>query len=690
MTGNSRRTLRQALAGTIGVCFLLASGVALAQPPAEYHVSPLRRRLAESLAVDVGRLRLNLPPIVDVQLGEMVSLTAEGHIERIDRLDEQLFESVPGQSLDQPIRDDIPLKRGSVVWEQLFDQVHEDRRDGGLEASFASIESRELRPRDAARFDEALHRSAKAAAAQRSGKPLWLVTHVFRGRVELAVFGPAAEDRPAVRQGWDATPPSDRLEPWKFVSREPVTIAFLGERLVLRLAAKGPASAVERQPGKVSENNAPPWERVRLARAMASVNGEKEKPPEIKTDVPKEKPKGGHQVTVLYGTCRELLASPPSYWQLWKGFLWTTNGLATAAVLVVAGLAILLGLGYAARLTLRSTVAVVIVGGLLYALAASVDSYTRQQALGRPGGQYANTSGALRYGIATVSVPAQRDPGEFNTPFSVYVIRLPEDPKKHFVITELEENRDAFFRELHQKVAASAGKSAFIFIHGFNVPFEDAVKRTAQLAVDLQFDGAPMCYTWPSQGDLAYYVRDSSQTDWAAGRFREFLDEVQSRSGAKEIHLIAHSMGNRVLTGALREMGSERLAREDCALREIVLTAPDINADVFERDIVPRIRNSRQRITLYASSHDLALNRSYELNGVPRAGMAGDHLVVVPGVETVDVSALDTGFLGHSYYGDHVLVVTDMLKILREHLEPPRRGLKEQRKGDLSYWRFSQ
>src|SRR5262249_2696270 len=34
----------------------------------------------------------------------------------------------------------------------------------------------------------------------------------------------------------------------------------------------------------------------------------------------------------------------------------------------------------------------------------------------------------------------------------------------------------------------------------FNVTFEDAVRRRAQIAYDLQFPGTPIRYSWPSQG----------------------------------------------------------------------------------------------------------------------------------------------------------------------------------------------
>ena len=57
--------------------------------------------------------------------------------------------------------------------------------------------------------------------------------------------------------------------------------------------------------------------------------------------------------------------------------------------------------------------------------------------------------------------------------------------------------------------------------------------------------------------------------------------------GRKEIHLVAHSMGNDVLTRALKELGKDALGQADCVYREVLLTAPDIDTEIFETQILP-------------------------------------------------------------------------------------------------------
>jgi len=141
----------------------------------------------------------------------------------------------------------------------------------------------------------------------------------------------------------------------------------------------------------------------------------------------------------------------------------------------------------------------------------------QQSLAGKVAGVFGNKRGDLQYGLSKVSIPRQRQRGELNTPFAFYVIQFPEDPEKHFVVTDLQKDPDAFFRELKDKVAASSERNAFVFIHGYNVSFADAVKRTAQLTVDLEFAGAPICYSWVTVQPV--HAR-ASYRRWALARSR--------------------------------------------------------------------------------------------------------------------------------------------------------------------------
>jgi hypothetical protein len=164
-------------------------------------------------------------------------------------------------------------------------------------------------------------------------------------------------------------------------------------------------------------------------------------------------------------------------------------------------------------------------------------------------------------GCVTVSIPPPHKEGKVERPFKFWIIEFSENPKKHFVLTELKPVQgNDFYEMLRDEYAQRPPEkcSAFVFIHGFNVTFDDAAYRTAQLAYDLDFDGVPMMYSWPSQGRLLGYDGDRETVDdFSSPNLQSFLERVARESGALRIHLVAHSMGNQLMANALMALGRQ-------------------------------------------------------------------------------------------------------------------------------------
>jgi len=198
-------------------------------------------------------------------------------------------------------------------------------------------------------------------------------------------------------------------------------------------------------------------------------------------------------------------------------------------------------------------------------------------------GHKRNPAGTLTLGTCDVSIP--RDPRHHTARIerpSIWRFEFREDPEKHFTIRERTiKPRNEFYEELAALVAKSENKEAFVFIHGFRVAFDDAVYRTAQIAYDLGFPGAPVLYSWPSNGKLYEYTADINNNDWTMPHLQDFLLDFCRQSGARTVHLIAHSMGNRVLCNALNQLATKTASVPMPLFNQVVLTAPDIDADVF-------------------------------------------------------------------------------------------------------------
>lgn len=127
---------------------------------------------------------------------------------------------------------------------------------------------------------------------------------------------------------------------------------------------------------------------------------------------------------------------------------------------------------------------------------------------------YGTTRGELSYGTCKESIPRDHRMGELEAP-SIWRLQFRKDPEKHVVLLDVSTRKRArYFQDLASRIAASARKQAFIFVHGYNVSFEDAARRTAQIAYDLGFDGAPMFYSWPSAGKALGYPSDEDNVDW--------------------------------------------------------------------------------------------------------------------------------------------------------------------------------
>lgn len=311
---------------------------------------------------------------------------------------------------------------------------------------------------------------------------------------------------------------------------------------------------------------------------------------------------------------------------------------------------------------------------------------TDRAATGRPEPAkfYGTQRGNLQYGTATVSIPKGKThkTGELESPVW-WKFEFREDPTKHIVLMSLTQMQNAaFYRKLQD---ASAARDLFVFVHGFNVTFEDAVRRTAQIAYDLPFPGVPVTYSWPSQGSPKPfgYTADEATVEWTERHLKAFLKDLQARSGAQHIHLLAHSMGNRALTKVLRSIASEQPSP---LFSQVILAAPDIDADVFERDIAPAMLRAANRFTLYASSDDQALAASKEVHGYPRAGQSGESLIVLSGLDTIDASGIDTSLLGHSYFAEQTSLVTDIFMLLRHGTPPNARQLSPRQKNGIPYW----
>jgi Alpha/beta hydrolase of unknown function (DUF900) len=99
-------------------------------------------------------------------------------------------------------------------------------------------------------------------------------------------------------------------------------------------------------------------------------------------------------------------------------------------------------------------------------------------------------AGGITFGKTVISIPTHRARGDLNLPLNLWLFELPANPSKHFIIKSVAAlQRQTALIEMRNRISTTYRKSLLIFVHGYNVPFNDAALRTAQLAHDLNFPG---------------------------------------------------------------------------------------------------------------------------------------------------------------------------------------------------------
>lgn len=290
----------------------------------------------------------------------------------------------------------------------------------------------------------------------------------------------------------------------------------------------------------------------------------------------------------------------------------------------------------------------------------------------------------LSYGTCDVHVPPGHVIGSLEAPF------LTDNVRRHFILSGISPAVEReFYDTLRRFFRDSRKKEAVIYIHGFNMKFDEAARRMAQISTDLDLGYAPVFFSWPSRGKLSAYSRDEEKIETAQKKLEAFLESFARSSGAEKIILVAHSMGNRAMCNAFASLAAKH-PELGGLFSELILAAPDIDASEFTGRLGPAISGRGPAVTLYASSRDMALHASKEIHrDKPRAGDIEGGPVMVPGIETIDATNVDTSFLGHSYYNRSRSVLSDIYYIIGKGLRAGERfSLEEVSAASGRYWRF--
>jgi esterase/lipase superfamily enzyme len=292
----------------------------------------------------------------------------------------------------------------------------------------------------------------------------------------------------------------------------------------------------------------------------------------------------------------------------------------------------------------------------------------------------------VHYGSCRVFIPESHKIGSIGSPWWKRLLTMTDDRLKLIAIDWLQQGD--YWNGIAVQLAGidAEERGALIFVHGYNVSFEEAALRAAQIGFDLSVKGAMAFLSWPSQGATSAYSADEATIEASEGVIADFMTDFAERSGATAVHIIAHSMGNRGVLRAVNRIAAKAQRRTGKPFGQIILAAADVDADVF-RQLCAAYANVANRTTLYVSKRDRAVEASRWLHHFARAGLMPPTLVV-PGIDTINVTNVDLTMLGHGYIAEARDVLIDMHALLTRGAPPEERfGLRAAKNEEgARYW----
>ncbi len=181
----------------------------------------------------------------------------------------------------------------------------------------------------------------------------------------------------------------------------------------------------------------------------------------------------------------------------------------------------------------------------------------------------------------------------------------------------------AFIEQLGGLVEASPYQSVLVVVHGFREAFPSALRKTAFLGHVLDINTPALLFDWPgNQGSsLRGYRRAQQVAKESGAELARTLELIMGEIRPDKIWLVANSMGAQVVVDAFSLLYQQTdLADAETEIEDVILTAPDVDAEEFDEQFKREINALARQLTVYVSSNDRALLMSRIVNWSPRRG----------------------------------------------------------------------
>ncbi len=201
-------------------------------------------------------------------------------------------------------------------------------------------------------------------------------------------------------------------------------------------------------------------------------------------------------------------------------------------------------------------------------------------------------------------------------------------------------NADQFFAEL----AKFDKGEAICFLHGYHRNFKTSVDLGFETAKGL--DRPIVLFSWPTRNSYVKYFVDETNAEWAGPHLASFLTDLGSRIQDRNITILSHSVGAKVVTSAFQTLAFNRNLADFPKFAHVLMCSPDIDRDIFAEQ-APLVKSFGSDVRIYVSTKDKRIAISNFFHGGYRIGSA-TKLQNIEGIEFVNFEAEDKRTFGHS------------------------------------------
>lgn len=260
----------------------------------------------------------------------------------------------------------------------------------------------------------------------------------------------------------------------------------------------------------------------------------------------------------------------------------------------------------------------------------------------------------------------------------------PFDDLKYYEIALNDQNynlKEAHSTVIMKEIQLSMGadkRDTIFFIHGFNTTEDDAIKTGIDIFHKYSKTQSNLViFDWISAGSSFEYLKDRGLAELSgailARVFEKYFDFITDKKNKEDychqkIHLMAHSMGNYVLSNALK------CFRRTPGLFEFIgnafLIAADVEWDCFEPcsyETLCLLSQMSEKIIIYYNEFDQALLGSEKVkhDGIKRLGRNGvkNITTVSDDIHQIKVNTQDPEVGGghlHSYFLQSDKIISDI------------------------------